>query len=378
MITNPTRILTDALIARQSVTPNDDGCQDLMIERLEKLGFAIERLRFGDVDNFWAKRQGHGGPLLCFAGHTDVVPTGPIERWSSDPFCPTERDGKLYGRGTADMKTSLAAFVTATESFLAAHPNPHGDIAFLITADEEGVATHGTRAVVEWLAERGEHLDYCIVGEPTSVHVFGDTVKNGRRGSLNGTLTVHGTQGHIAYPQLAHNPIHAVASAMSELVGIEWDRGNDYFPPTSFQISNFHSGTGTVNIIPGSAEIKFNFRFSTEHTADELKAKVHAILDQHGLRYDLDWKLSGNPFLTESGKLTQAVCESIHDVSGVEAALSTTGGTSDGRFIKDICNEVVEFGPINESIHKIDEHVLIEDIPRLSAVYCRVLEKLIA
>ncbi|MBP7970490.1 MAG: succinyl-diaminopimelate desuccinylase [Aquaspirillum sp.] len=377
MHNDPTRELTEALIRRPSVTPEDQGCQKLMAERLAAIGFDIEMLRFADVDNLWARR-GTEGPLLCFAGHTDVVPTGPLSQWQSDPFVPTVRDGKLYGRGAADMKTSLAAFVTACEMFVQKHPQHRGSIAFLITSDEEGVATHGTRAVVETLAERHIELDYCIVGEPTSVHVFGDTVKNGRRGSLNGHLIVKGIQGHIAYPHLAKNPIHLVAPAIAELCAIEWDQGNAYFPPTTFQISNLHSGTGAVNIIPGEAELRFNFRFSTEHTADELKAKVHAVLDHHQLDYQLDWKLSGNPFLTEPAALTDAVCAAIHDVTGVEAQLSTTGGTSDGRFIKDICREVVEFGPINESIHKINEHVAIEDIPRLSAVYLRVMERLLA
>lgn len=372
-----TLALTEALIRCDSITPHDAGCQLLMIERLEALGFQVEQLRFGEVDNFWARR-GNGGPVLCFAGHTDVVPTGPMEKWHTPPFEPTIRDGYLYGRGAADMKASLAAFITAIEDFVQRHSDHSGSIALLITSDEEGVAHDGTVRVVDWLEARGETIDYCIVGEPTSTSTLGDTIKNGRRGSLSGTLTVKGQQGHIAYPHLARNPVHLLAPALAELADTVWDRGNAHFPPTSWQVSNLHAGTGATNVIPGTCEVKFNFRFSTENTADTLKQGVHAILDRHGLEYDLEWALSGNPFLTEPGTLTAALGEAISEVTGLSPALSTSGGTSDGRFIKRIARELVEFGPVNATIHKLNECVAVEDIERLSAVYRRTLEKLLA
>lgn len=374
---DPTLTLTQQLLRQASVTPDDANCQNMLASRLEKIGFRIEHMRFEDVDNLWA-RFGNTGPVLVFAGHTDVVPTGPLERWHSDPFAPTIRDGHLFGRGAADMKASLAAFVTACEAFLAKNPNPKGSVAFLITSDEEGPAKHGTVKVIEALKARGETIDYCIVGEPTSSEVFGDTIKNGRRGSLSGHLTVHGVQGHIAYPHLAKNPIHLLAPALAELAGTEWDQGNDYFPPTTWQVSNIHGGTGATNIIPGSAEIIFNFRFSTASTADSLKARVHAILDAHQLEYEVDWALSGEPFLTDHGLLIDAMREAVSEVCGVTPALNTVGGTSDGRFIAKYCPEVVEFGPINKTIHKLNECVAIEDLPKLSAIYEKALEKLIA
>ena len=369
---NPTYDLTLELIRRDSTTPNDAGCQALLAARLEAIGFTLETLRFDEVDNLWARR-GESAPLICLAGHTDVVPTGPLENWSSPPFAPEVRDGMLYGRGAADMKTSLAAFVTAVEAFVAAHPDHPGSIAFLLTSDEEGVAENGTRRVVEILAARGELIDYCIVGEPTSTDAFGDTIKNGRRGSLSGHLTVKGVQGHIAYPHLAKNPIHLAAPALTELAATEWDTGNAYFPPTTWQISNIHAGTGATNIIPGALTVQFNFRFSTENTAEGLMAQTHKILDQYGLDYDLDWSLSGNPFLTHKGRLTDAIGDAIEMVTGQRPELSTSGGTSDGRFIKDICRELVEFGPLNATIHKIDECVAVEEIAKLSAVYERTL-----
>ena len=368
----PTYVLTLELIRRDSTTPNDAGCQALLAARLEAIGFTLETLRFDEVDNLWARR-GESAPLICLAGHTDVVPTGPLENWSSPPFAPEVRDGMLYGRGAADMKTSLAAFVTAVEAFVAAHPDHPGSIAFLLTSDEEGVAENGTRRVVETLAARGELIDYCIVGEPTSTDAFGDTIKNGRRGSLSGHLTVKGVQGHIAYPHLAKNPIHLAAPALTELAATEWDTGNAYFPPTTWQISNIHAGTGATNIIPGALTVQFNFRFSTENTAEGLMAQTHKILDQYGLDYDLDWSLSGNPFLTHKGRLTDAIGDAIEMVTGQRPELSTSGGTSDGRFIKDICRELVEFGPLNATIHKIDECVAVEEIATLSAVYERTL-----
>ncbi|MDD5330866.1 MAG: succinyl-diaminopimelate desuccinylase, partial [Sulfuricella sp.] len=352
--------LAKALIARRSLTPDDAGCQEILIERLEKIGFKIERMRFGEVDNFWARR-GTSAPVVCFAGHTDVVPTGPAEKWGSEPFTPTVRDGMLYGRGAADMKTSLAAFVTAIEEFVAAHPDHAGSITLLVTSDEEGIAVDGTEKVVHALQARGETLDYCIVGEPTCAAKFGDTVKNGRRGSLSGTLTVKGIQCHIAYPHLGKNPIHLAAPAIAELAATTWDEGNEYFPPTTWQISNIHGGTGATNVVPGTVEIEFNFRFSTASTTDSLQAKVHAILDKHGLDYDLDWSLTGKPYLTPRGNLVSAVAQAIKDATGVDAELSTSGGTSDGRFIADICPQVLEIGPLNATIHKIDECVAVAD-----------------
>ena len=372
----PTVELAKALIALRSPTPADGGCQELLIGRLKKLGFRIERLGAGDVDNFWA-RKGTDAPLVCFAGHTDVVPTGPLDQWHSDPFQPSEREGKLYGRGAADMKTSLAAFITAIERFVAEHPAHTGSIALLITSDEEGPAVNGTVRVVETLRARNEVIDYCIVGEPTSADRFGDTIKNGRRGSLSGKLIVKGVQGHVAYPQLSVNPIHSAAPAIAELAVTEWDQGNDFFPPTTWQISNIHGGTGAGNVIPGSVEILFNFRFSTASTPDSLKQSVHTILERHGLQYAIDWVLSATPFFTPPGKLVDALSEAISRVTGVEPAVSTTGGTSDGRFIADICSQVVEFGPINESIHKLNEHVAIADIERLSDIYRISLECLL-
>jgi succinyl-diaminopimelate desuccinylase len=373
---DPTLELTRELIRRRSVTPADEGCQAVLARRLQSLGFEITPLRHGDVDNFWARR-GQADPVVCFAGHTDVVPTGPLDQWHSDPFEPTERDGLLYGRGAADMKSSIAAFVTAVERFVAAHPAHPGSIALLITSDEEGVATDGTVRVVEWLRSRGEKLHYCIVGEPTSSKRLGDMIKNGRRGSLSGELSVRGVQGHIAYPHLARNPVHQAAPALAELAAIEWDRGNDYFPPTSFQISNIHAGTGASNVIPGELKVSFNFRFSPESTVDGLKQRLHGVLDRHGLEYAIAWSLSGMPFLTPRGGLVEAVSGAIRDATGEQCELSTTGGTSDGRFIATWCPEVVEFGPVNASIHKIDEHVRIADLEPLSRVYERVLARLL-
>ena len=376
-----TLALTEALIARASVTPDDQHCQRIMTERLSALGFACETIESNGVTNLWAVKRGTAGaqgPLLAFAGHTDVVPTGPIEQWSSPPFQPSHRDGVLYGRGAADMKTSLAAFVVASEEFVAAHPQHRGAIAFLITSDEEGPATDGTVKVVEALQARGEKMDYCIVGEPTSTHTLGDCVKNGRRGSMSGKLVVKGVQGHIAYPHLAKNPVHLLAPALAELVAEKWDDGNEYFPPTTWQVSNMHSGTGASNVIPGHADVMFNFRFSTASTVEGLQKRVHAILDKHGLEYDLHWSVSGLPFLTPHGTLSKALEKAIQDETGVTTELSTTGGTSDGRFIARMCEQVVEFGPPNASIHKIDEHIEVKFIDPLKNVYRRVLEQLIA
>jgi succinyl-diaminopimelate desuccinylase len=375
-MSSPTLELAEALLARKSLTPHDAGCQELIAARLAKLGFHIERHRHGEVDNLWA-RFGSSAPVLCFAGHTDVVPTGPLDQWQSDPFVPTVRDGRLYARGAADMKVSDAAFVTATERFLAAHPEPRGSIAFLLTSDEEGPAVDGTVKVVEALKARGETLDYCIVGEPTCAAQFGDTIKNGRRGSLSGRLRIKGVQGHIAYPHLAKNPIHLAAPAIAELAETMWDEGNAYFPPTTWQISNIHAGTGADNVIPGEVEILFNFRFSTASTAEGLMDAMHEILDSHGLDYEIDWKLSGRPYLTPRGVLCDRLTEAIVEVTGVTPELSTSGGTSDGRFIADICPQVVEFGPLNQTIHKLNENVPLEDIERLAAIYQKTLEKLL-
>ncbi len=359
------------------MTPEDSGCLDLIGTRLAPLGFRCERIDTGGVSNLWARR-GDTGPVLCLAGHTDVVPTGPLESWTSHPFQPTVRDDHLYGRGAADMKTSLAAFVTAIERFVAAHPDHQGSIALLLTSDEEGIATHGTVKVVEALAARGETLDYCIVGEPTSVKTLGDMIKNGRRGSLSGTLRVKGVQGHVAYPQLARNPIHEFAPALAELAATRWDEGNEFFPPTTWQVSNIHAGTGANNVIPGECEVLFNFRFASVSTADELKQRTHAVLDRHGLDYTLDWHLSGKPFLTGRGKLVAAIGGAIRETVGVDTELSTSGGTSDGRFIADICKEVVEFGPVNATIHKLDERVAVDAIEPLSLIYERTLRALLA
>ena len=373
----PTLALACELIARPSVTPEDAGCLDLLASRLAPLGFRIERIDTGGVCNLWARR-GDSAPVLCFAGHTDVVPPGPDAAWSSPPFVPTIRDGVLYGRGAADMKSSLAAFVTAIERFVAAHPDHAGSIALLLTSDEEGIATHGTVKVVEALAARGERLDYCVVGEPTSVKTLGDMIKNGRRGSLSGTMRVKGQQGHVAYPQLARNPIHLFAPALAELAAIEWDQGNEFFPPTTWQVSNIHAGTGANNVIPGVCEVMFNFRFGSVTSADELKRRTCEVLDRHGLEYEIDWHLSGKPFITGRGKLVGALSAAIRDTLGVDTELSTSGGTSDGRFIAEICAEVVEFGPVNASIHKIDEHIAADAIEPLSAVYQRTLAALLA
>jgi succinyl-diaminopimelate desuccinylase len=368
--------LTEKLLGRESVTPDDKGCQDHLKSWLEPLGFHCETIISGDVTNLWA-RKGTASPVLVFAGHTDVVPTGPVEKWSSEPFFPTHRDGKLYGRGAADMKTSIAAMVVACEEFLAAHPDHQGSIAFLITSDEEGPATDGTVKVVEKLQARNETIDYCIVGEPTSDKTLGDMIKNGRRGSLSGSLTIKGVQGHIAYPQLAKNPIHLAAPALADLVAEVWDHGNEYYLPTSWQMSNIRGGTGANNVIPGELHIDFNFRFSTASTHESLRQRVHAILDKHGLEYQLDWTLSGLPFLTPRGTLSDALCRAIKDETGVETELSTTGGTSDGRFIARICPQVIEFGPPNASIHKIDEHIEIRFIDPLKNIYRRTLENLL-
>jgi len=369
--------LARELISRRSVTPEDGGCQELLAERLARLGFAIERVRRGEVTNLWARR-GDARPLLCFVGHTDVVPTGPIEKWASDPFVPTERGGKLFGRGAADMKTSIAAFVVAVEGFLARHSSPRGSIALLITSDEEGPAIDGTSKVVELLKSRGEHIDYCLVGEPTCVSRLGDTIKNGRRGSLSGTLRVRGLQGHVAYPHLAKNPVHIAVPALTELAATEWDRGNEYFPPTTWQISNIHGGTGAANVIPGEVEILFNFRFSTASPPDALKARVGSILDRHGLDYELDWSLSGTPYLTPRGRLVETLSAAIQDVTGATPEVSTTGGTSDGRFVAEFCPEVVEFGPVNASIHKLNEHVDLSAIESLREIYQNLLGRLLA
>jgi succinyl-diaminopimelate desuccinylase len=371
-----TLALAKALIARRSLTPDDAGCQDILIERLEKLGFTIERMRFGNVDNFWARR-GLDSPVVVFAGHTDVVPSGPVESWFSPPFEPTLRDEMLFGRGAADMKTSIAAFITSIESFVEDHPDHGGSIALLITSDEEGVAVDGTVRVVEALKARGETLDYCIVGEPTSNKLVGDMIKNGRRGSLNGTLIVQGIQGHIAYPHLVKNPIHMVAPAIAELAGTTWDKGNEYFPPTSWQISNMNGGTGATNVVPGTVEILFNFRFSTASTEQDLKDRVHAILDKHHVKYDLKWELSGNPYITPKGRLVAAISRAIEQSYGITPELSTSGGTSDGRFIADICPQVIEFGPLNATIHKLNECVAVADIEPLKLTYQRTLENLL-
>ena len=375
--------LLEQLIARASVTPDDAGCQALIAQRLQAIGFACEHLPFGPaggiVSNLWAVRAGaRPGPTLVLAGHTDVVPTGPHDQWRSAPFVPTYREGRLYGRGTADMKTSLAAMVVAAEEFVAAHPGHAGRIAFLLTSDEEGPSVDGTVRVVDPLEARGEKLDCCIVGEPTCVERLGDMIKNGRRGSLSARLTVVGVQGHVASPHLARNPIHAVAPAIAELAATRWDEGNDHFPPTSFQISNIRSGTGATNVIPGEAVIDLNFRFSTESTPDQLKARVAGILQRHGVEHRIAWTLGGSPFLTRPGTLSAALTRAIREETGVEAELSTTGGTSDGRFISRICPQVVEFGPVNATIHKIDEHVAVADVPRLKDIYRRTMENLLA
>jgi succinyl-diaminopimelate desuccinylase len=370
-----TLALTKQLISRSSVTPDDQGCQQLMIERLQAIGFVVENLRFDDVDNFWAVR-GESGPILCFAGHTDVVPTGPEANWTYPPFEPTECDGQLYGRGAADMKGSLAAMVVAVEQFVAAHPNHTGRIAFLITSDEEGIATNGTVKVVEWLQQQGITPDYCLVGEPSSTARCGDVIKNGRRGSLGCTMRIKGKQGHVAYPHLASNPVHKAAPALTELTTEVWDQGNQFFPATSFQISNINGGTGVTNVIPGELQIMFNFRFSTEVTDQILRQRTEAILDKHGLEYEMDWVLSGQAFLTTEGQLVDAAVASILDVTGIETELSTAGGTSDGRFIAPMGTQVVELGPVNASIHQVDENVNIADLDTLTAIYQSLLARL--
>jgi len=372
--------LAKDLISRRSNTPEDAGCQEVMIKRLEPLGFKIERMRFGDVDNFYARR-GNTGPLLVFAGHTDVVPTGPVEKWHTPPFEPTIKDGMLYGRGAADMKTSCAAFITSIEEFVAENPNHTGSIGLLITSDEEGIAINGTVKVVEALKARNELIDYCIVGEPTSNKIVGDMIKNGRRGSLSGMLTIKGVQGHIAYPHLVKNPIHMVAPAIKDMVETVWDKGNEYFPPTSWQISNMNGGTGATNVVPGEVEILFNFRFCPEldgqgSTDENLRSRVHAILDQHALNYDLEWEYSP-PYITPRGNLVEAISEAIQASYNVTPELSTTGGTSDGRFIADICKQVIEFGPLNATIHKLNECVGVADIEPLKDTYKCTMEKLL-
>ncbi|QYF96113.1 succinyl-diaminopimelate desuccinylase [Massilia sp. PAMC28688] len=374
---SPTLALTEELIALSSITPDDKGCQRRLIELLLPLGFVCETIESNGVTNLWARR-GTTAPVFVFAGHTDVVPTGPVEQWESKPFTPTHRDGKLYGRGAADMKTSIAAMVVACQEFIAAHPDHQGSIAFLITSDEEGPATDGTVVVCERLQERGETMDYCLVGEPTSAHILGDMIKNGRRGSLSGHLVIKGVQGHIAYPQLARNPIHQCAPALAELAAEQWDSGNEYYLPTSWQMSNIHAGTGANNVIPGEVTIDFNFRFSTASTAEGLEARVHAILDRHQLSYELQWTLSGLPFLTPRGTLSDALSSAILGETGVQTELSTTGGTSDGRFIARMCPQVIEFGPPNASIHKIDEHIEVRFIDPLKNIYRRTLENLLA
>jgi succinyl-diaminopimelate desuccinylase len=372
----PTIELARDLINIDSVTPDDKGCQDLMIKRLESLGFAVKGLRFGDVDNFWAKR-GEAKPLFVFAGHTDVVPSGPAENWNTPPFETTIENGMLFGRGAADMKGSLAAMVTACERFIAKHPNHSGAIGFLITSDEEGPAIDGTVKVVDYLKEQGEYIDMCLVGEPSCTSQLGDTIKNGRRGSLGAKLTIFGTQGHVAYPHLANNPIHLAAPALAELSAIEWDQGNEFFPPTSFQISNINSGTGATNVIPGDVEIQFNFRFSTELTPEKIMSKVEALLNRYEFDYGIDWVLSGHPFLTPKGELVDAASQSIKEITGLDTELSTAGGTSDGRFIAPTGSQVIELGPLNATIHKVNECVQVQHLDELSLIYERIMEKLL-
>lgn len=372
---SPTLELAKQLISRASVTPEDAGCQQLMTDRLAAIGFEIKHLRFDDVDNFWAIR-GDSGPILCFAGHTDVVPSGPESSWNTPPFEPTIQDGMLYGRGAADMKGSLAAMVVAVENFIAEHPEHHGRIAFLITSDEEGIAANGTVKVVEWLSQQQCIPDYCLVGEPSSSHQCGDTIKNGRRGSLGCNMRIIGQQGHVAYPQLASNPIHNAAPALAELAAHEWDRGNDFFPATSFQISNINGGTGATNVIPGELSIVFNFRFSTELTDQQLRQRTEEILDKHQLNYELNWHLSGQPFLTAEGELVDAAVKAVKEETGLDTVLSTAGGTSDGRFIAPMGTQVVELGPVNATIHQIDESASVADLNKLTAIYQSVLKHL--
>lgn len=373
-MTEPTLALAKQIIACPSVTPDDAGCMEIITERLKPLGFSIEFINRNGVTNLWARR-GTTAPLFVFAGHTDVVPTGPLEKWTSPPFAPEIRDGVLYGRGTADMKSSVAASIIAVEAFIAAHPDHPGSLAFLLTSDEEGDAVDGTIAVVETLKARGETLDFCIIGEPTSVNTLGDMIKNGRRGSLSGVLTAKGIQCHIAYPEKGRNPIHDVAPALAELAATEWDQGNEYFPPTTWQVSNIHGGTGATNVVPGSVEIKFNFRFSTASTPEGLQQGLCDILDRHGVDYDIQWTLGARPFLTGRGPLADAAATAIREICGIDTELSTTGGTSDGRFIADICKQMLEIGPVNATSHKIDECVDVAALPKLSAIYTRILEQ---
>jgi len=369
--------LTRQLVSRASVSPADGGCQELLIARLEPLGFAVERMRFGEVDNFWALRRGGPGPVLCFAGHTDVVPPGPLEQWQSDPFQPVIRDGKLFGRGAADMKSGLAAMVASTEEFVAAHAQFNGSIAFLITSDEEGPSVDGTRRVVEVLRERGQRIDYCLVGEPSSLQVFGDTIRIGRRGSLSGRLIVHGIQGHVAYPDRADNPIHRLAPALVELTTRVWDAGSEHFQPTTFQVSNLNAGTGAPNVIPGELKARFNLRWSPAQTPEGLKQAITAILDRHQLRFSLEWYESGMPYYSPPGKLAAAAVAAVREISGRTPELSTGGGTSDGRFIAPMGAEVIELGIVNETIHMIDECCRIEDLETLQRVYQAVLTRLL-
>ncbi|PKO85704.1 MAG: succinyl-diaminopimelate desuccinylase [Betaproteobacteria bacterium HGW-Betaproteobacteria-12] len=373
---DPTLDLARQIMSCPSVTPDDAGCMEIITGRLQALGFSIETINRNGVTNLWARR-GETAPLFVFAGHTDVVPTGPLEKWSSPPFAPEIRDGMLYGRGAADMKSSIAAAVTAVEAFVAAHPDHPGSLAFLLTSDEEGDATDGTVAVVEALKARGQHLDYCIIGEPTSVDTLGDMIKNGRRGSLSGVLTVKGIQCHIAYPEKGRNPIHQAAPALAELAATEWDQGNEYFPPTTWQISNIHGGTGATNVVPGHVEIKFNFRFATASTPEGLQQRLCTILDRHGLDYEIKWTLGARPFLTGRGPLADAATAAIREVCGIETELSTTGGTSDGRFITEICSQMLEIGPSNNTSHKIDECIAVDALPKLSAIYHRILEQIL-
>ena len=375
-MSDPTFELARQIISCHSVTPEDGGCMEIITARLKPLGFSVEYINRNGVTNLWARR-GTAGPLFVFAGHTDVVPTGPLDQWTSPPFAPEVRNGMLYGRGAADMKTGVAAAVTAVESFLSDHPEFSGSLALLLTSDEEGDAVDGTVAVVEALKARGEMLDYCIIGEPTSVNTLGDMIKNGRRGSLSGTLKVKGIQCHIAYPEKGRNPIHEAAPALAELAATRWDEGNEYFPPTTWQVSNIHGGTGATNVIPGQLEIKFNFRFSTASTPEGLQERLCAILNRHHLDYEIQWTLGARPFLTGRGPLADAATTAIREVCGIETELSTTGGTSDGRFIADICKQMLEIGPVNATSHKIDECIAVDALPRLSAIYRRILEQIL-
>ena len=376
LVNSPTAALAMDLVSRPSVTPLDHGCQELMLARLEACGFSVERLKFDDVDNFWAV-HGSDGPIFCFAGHTDVVPTGPVEQWANPPFTPVIKDGLLFARGSADMKGSLAAMVIAAEQFVAEYPEHPGRLAFLITSDEEGIAINGTVRVVEWLKEHHIIPQWCLVGEPSSSEKCGDTIKNGRRGSLGCSMTIKGRQGHVAYPHLASNPIHLANPAINELINEVWDKGNQYFPPTSFQISNVSSGTGATNVIPGDIKMLFNFRFSTEVTEVQLRQRVEDILDKHGLNYSMEWRLSGEPFLTATGLLVDIATQCIEEVTGLKTLLSTAGGTSDGRFIAQMGTEVLELGPLNSSIHRVDEHVSIDDLEKLTKIYQKVVSQLL-